>query len=106
MKVKLGQAKPGDTVASISPKMTSHLGLPPPLGCFLLKRAGIGRGTAAWHLWTIAMATTGQVFYFRHCLGVVLPHILFSNVMSSLLYCSPPPRVDLAKPGALLSVFL
>ena len=85
--------------------MTSHLGLPQALGCFLLKSAGIVRGTATWHLWTIVMATAGQVFYFGHCLGVVLPRILLSNVMSSLLY-SFPPCTDLAKAGSLSSVFL
>lgn len=71
------------------PKITSHLGLPQALGCFLLERVEIGRGITTWHLWTITMATVSQVFYFGHCLGAVLPHVLFSNVMSSLVYSFP-----------------
>lgn len=66
------------------PKMTRHLGLPQPLGYFLLQGAEIGRRTATWHLWTIAIATTGQSFYSGHGLGVVLPHVLFFNGMGSL----------------------
>jgi hypothetical protein len=77
------------------------------LSCFLLKRAGIGRGTATWHLWTISMATTGQAFDSGHCLGVVLPHVLFFfSVMSSLLYVFPHFHLHLAKLSSLATVFL
>lgn len=52
------------------------------------------------------MATAGQVFYFSHYLEAVLPHVLFSNVMSSLLYRSLPCTLILQKQSSLANVFL
>ena len=39
------------------------------------------------------MTTVDQVFYYNHCLGAVLPHVLFSSVMSSLFYSFSPALI-------------
>lgn len=81
----------GQVPRSLLKIIASHLGLPQLSNCFLLKRAEIGRATATWHLWTIAMATVGQVFYSSHCLGV------FCFQSYELIIIQHFPYFDLAK---------
>lgn len=76
MKLELGSGKSGGSIASISAQGDQLLGAPPVTWLLPDEKSRDWERNCHLHLWTITVATVGQVFYFSHCLGAVLLHVL------------------------------